>query len=235
MDGYDPAIGMLLIFYGGMVMRTESKGMAWRRLFLIFAAVMVLLAGGMGSLPSYAEDEEITDDEGAGDDSGSGEGTDDSGSEEGTDDSGSGEETPADGPAAGKFLAIGKKLYKVRVKNKELTLCTAVKSGTLRIPATETIGGITYKVTQVGQESPVLDKAVKKVIVGKNVKKIARNAFNIKARLKITINGSMTAGSIGKNAFRQLKKGTVVSLKNATSNVRTMIRLQNKKIKVKYI
>lgn len=77
---------------------------------------------------------------------------------------------------------------------------------TATIPAKVTIEHQTFKVTTIGTSAFSGNKKLKKLVIGKNVKKINANAFKGCKNLKnITIQtAGLTKSSIGKNAFKKI-------------------------------
>lgn len=87
---------------------------------------------------------------------------------------------------------------------------TAKTSAT--IPAKVTIENQTFKVTAIAKGAFAGNKKLKKVIIGKNIKKINANAFKgCKKLSNITIRATqLTKKSIGKNAFKNISaKATI--------------------------
>ena len=93
--------------------------------------------------------------------------------------------------------------------------------GTVTIPATIKISGITYKVTSIKADAFKGNKKITKVTIGKNVTEIGKNAFSGCTKLKTVIIGN-NVKSIGANAFsgcKNLKNITVKSTKLTKKNV----------------
>ncbi len=121
-------------------------------------------------------------------------------------------------------VGIGKKVivdgasYKVTsVKDGIGTVeCTgAVKnSKNIVIPPAIEIFNSTYKVTAIAKNSFKDNKKVCKIIIGKNIKKIGKNAFNGCKNLKyIVINTSkLTEKMVGKNAFKGINSKVTVKV-----------------------
>ena len=126
-----------------------------------------------------------------------------------------GETTPV--PAAkGKVITdkqgISYKVTKSDAKDGEVTFAKPKSSvkGTVKIPDTVTIDGITYKVTAIEANAFKNNKNITKVIIGNNVTVIGKNAFAGCAKLK-TVKIGAAVKTIGDKAFY---KGT--SLTNIT-------------------
>ena len=93
--------------------------------------------------------------------------------------------------------------------------------GTVTIPATIKISGITYKVTSIKADAFKGNKKITKVTIGKNVTEIGKNAFSGCTKLKTVIIGN-NVKSIGANAFsgcKKLKDITVKTTKLTKKNV----------------
>ena len=78
------------------------------------------------------------------------------------------------------------------------------KKSTVEIPATVKIEGITYKVTGIAKYAFKNNKKIQKVIIGKNISQIGKQAFYGCKKLKtITINTkSLTLKKVGSKAFQ---------------------------------
>ena len=76
------------------------------------------------------------------------------------------------------------------------------------IPAEVTLGGKKYKVTEIAPNAFKNNKKLKKFTIGKNIKKIGKNAFYGCKNLKsITVKTTkLTKKSVGKNAFKKIHK-----------------------------
>ena len=82
------------------------------------------------------------------------------------------------------------------------------------IPAKVTIENQTFKVTSIAKGAFAGNKKLKKVVIGKNIKKINANAFKgCKKLSKITIKTTgLTKTSIGKNAFKNISKKATIQV-----------------------
>ncbi len=85
-----------------------------------------------------------------------------------------------------------------------------VKSVT--IPATVTIDGITYDVTDVSKNAFKNCKKLKKVNVGKNITSIGKNSFYNCTSLKKIVIKSKSITSIGKNSFKNINSNAVIKV-----------------------
>ena len=112
---------------------------------------------------------------------------------------------PPESPAS-TTATVNKITYKLNQK-KKTAICNKVSKsfkGTLTIPASIRVNGITYKVTSISANAFKNNKKITKVIIGKNVKSIGNNAFYGCKKLKtikITTK-KLTKGNVGKNAFK---------------------------------
>lgn len=101
-------------------------------------------------------------------------------------------------------------------KEKTVTVTGSSKKLTkLTIPATVKYKGMTFKVTAVAKKAFKNQKKLTKVTVGKNVVSIGSEAFSGAKKLgKIEFSGTAVK-SIGKNAFKNIKKSAVFDVKNS--------------------
>lgn len=88
------------------------------------------------------------------------------------------------------------------------------KVTTVTIPASIKINGTTYKVTSIAGKALQKKTKLKKVIIGKNVSAIGKNAFYGCKNLKtIQIKTSkLTAKKVGKNAFKGIHKNAKIKV-----------------------
>jgi len=82
------------------------------------------------------------------------------------------------------------------------------------IPAKVTIEKQSFKVTTIANGALAGNKKLKKVVIGKNIRKINKNAFKgCKNLKKITIQTTaLTKSSIGKNAFKKINAKAVIKV-----------------------
>ena len=108
--------------------------------------------------------------------------------------------------------------YKVTGKN-TVSYAKAKKGvkGSVAIPATVKNGSTTYKVTSLANNVFKGNKKITKVVIGANITKIGKNAFNKCAKLKQIVikTTKLTAGSVGKNAFAGIHKKAVIKVPKA--------------------
>lgn len=99
--------------------------------------------------------------------------------------------------------------------------------GSVTIPATVTIDGVTYKVTSVAANAFKGNKKITKVTIGKNIEKIGKNAFyGCKKLSSITFKTTkLKASKVGKNAFKGVKaKVTVKVPKNKAKDYKKWLK-----------
>lgn len=120
-----------------------------------------------------------------------------------------------DMPKVGKSVDVSGARYKVTKsssKTKEVTYVKPKnsKKTSVKIPNTVKINGYTYKVTAIADKAFKNNKKIKSVTIGKNVKKIGKEAFyNCKKLSKITIKSAVLK-TVGKNAIKNIyKKATI--------------------------
>ncbi len=123
---------------------------------------------------------------------------------------------PATGYVKGTSFQKGSYAYKVLTQKgkKGTVVCTgATKKVTkVSIPKTVKIGGITFTVTQIGDNAFKSNTKLKSVTIGANVTKIGKNAFSgCKKLSKITIKGSKLK-SVGKNAIKGINKKATIKV-----------------------
>ncbi len=125
---------------------------------------------------------------------------------------------PADTPAppagttAPKQDSVVKNGVTYQVSGNTATVTKTDKKATsVTIPASIKIGGKSYKVKKIAANVFKNSKKLKKVVIGKNVQSIGKNAFNGCKSLKSVTFKSTKALTIGKNAFKGCK-----SLKSVT-------------------
>lgn len=90
---------------------------------------------------------------------------------------------------------------------------TARNQKNLTIPSTVTVGGVSYKVTEVGDAAFEGNNQLKKLKIGSNITKIGKNAF-AKCKELVEVNiSSKRLKKIGKNAFCECEKLKKIILK----------------------
>ena len=90
--------------------------------------------------------------------------------------------------------------------------------GTVTIPATITVEGITYKVTSIAANAFKDNKKVTKVIIGKNVTAIGKNAFSGCSKLKtVTVGTNVT--TISDKAFYKCTALTKITIPSKVNKI----------------
>ena len=108
--------------------------------------------------------------------------------------------------------------------------------GSVTIPATVTIDGVTYKVTSVAANAFKGNKKITKVTIGKNIEKIGKNAFyGCKKLSSITFKTTkLKASKVGKNAFKSIyKKATIKVPKKKLGEYKKLLKKKGQSSKVK--
>ncbi len=89
-------------------------------------------------------------------------------------------------------------------------LGTAKKSQTVKILPSIKIGGVTYKVTSIGEGALKNNKSVRKAVIGSNVISIGKNAFLGCKNLKEIEIKSKKLVSVAKNAIKNIHKNASI-------------------------
>lgn len=110
-------------------------------------------------------------------------------------------------PSTGSTKTIKGITYKVIKSDKAKGTVSVIKhkkAAGVTIPQTIKWNTYTFRVTEISANAFSKDQKLKKVVIGKNIKKIGKNAFKgCKNLKKITIKTkSLKAGTVGKNALR---------------------------------
>ena len=116
---------------------------------------------------------------------------------------------------AGTKCTVGGNQYTVTKAGKEVRFSKAnAKKKSITIPATIKADGISYKVTEVGANAFKNNKKVKKVVIGANVSKIAKKAFNKCPNLKTVVIKStkLTKKTASKKCFSKVNKKMVIKV-----------------------
>ena len=115
----------------------------------------------------------------------------------------------------GTKYTIGGNQYTVTKIGEEVRFSKAnAKKKSVTIPATIKADGISYKVTEVGANAFKNNKKVKKVVIGANVSKIAKKAFNKCLNLKTVVIKStkLTKKTASKKCFSKVNKKMVIKV-----------------------
>ena len=125
-------------------------------------------------------------------------------------------EQPSSLPAVGAVLndAGSKARYTVTVAGATLTYKapTNKKVKKVTIPATVTIDGITYKVTDIAPNAFKGCKKLKKITIGTGITTIGKKAFAGCKNIKNIIVKSKSLKKIGKNAFKGINKAAKIKV-----------------------
>lgn len=110
--------------------------------------------------------------------------------------------------------------YKVTKSKAEVAFVKAKKNTkNVNVPETVKMDGVTYKVTSISAKAGKNNKKLKSIIIGKNVKKIGKSAFEGCKKLKTVSVKATKIKSVGKNAWKNTGKKVVV--KTAKNKVKT--------------
>lgn len=127
-------------------------------------------------------------------------------------------------PYKGAELIIKGARYKVTKVNKELMCCgvSGTGTGTVKIPGSVKYYGKKYKVTAVKDSALKGNNTVTSLVIGKNVKKIGKDAFrNCKSLGSVNIKSKyLNASGTGANAF----KGSPVRIVKCPSGKKSAYR-----------
>ncbi|MBR6222543.1 MAG: leucine-rich repeat protein [Lachnospiraceae bacterium] len=150
---------------------------------------------------------------------------------------------PANGEAVGTKLSSGKGAKKIDFvvnAKKQVTVKAVAKSAkTVTIPNTLKYKGVTYKVTEIKANAFKNNKKLKKIVIGKNIKKIGKNAFSGCINLKtITIKTTkLTKKNVGKDAFKNINKKATVTVPKSKlkdyTKILNAVGVNGKKQKIK--
>ena len=111
----------------------------------------------------------------------------------------------------------GKGKYAVLSEKKRTVILLGVRSKKIKkliIPSKVTYNGVSYKVTSIGRRALANTPKLKKVVIGKNVKKIKKSAFFKCVNLKKIVVKSTKLKSIGHKAIKKINKKAVINVPN---------------------
>lgn len=145
---------------------------------------------------------------------------------------------PMPAPKLGVKKTVGGIQYKVTKSAKKNGTVTAVKNikkaSSRKVPATVTIGGYKFKVTEIGASAFANDKKLTKITIGSNVKKIGAKAFSGDKKLKTITVSSKSITSVGKNALKGVSKDCQVKVpKGKASKYKKLFANKGAKVTVK--
>lgn len=127
----------------------------------------------------------------------------------------------------GNTYSAGGSTYKATSAN-TVTLQSAAKKKTIKIPATVTVNGVKAKVTAIDKNTfKKAKKKLTKVVIGANVTTIGKKAFAGCKKLKKIIIKSKKLRSVGKKAFKGISKNAVIKVPKAKKKAYTKL-LKNK-------
>ena len=135
----------------------------------------------------------------------------------------------------GKIYKAGKFKYKV-IKKSAKKIEVAVKAPVSKkmksavIPATVKIKGNKCTITEIAAKAFAGNKNLKKIVIGKNIRKIGKKAFYKSTKLKNVIVKSKNVKVVAKDAFAGIKKKPVVKV---PKNKLKVYKKLFKKVKVK--
>lgn len=129
--------------------------------------------------------------------------------------------TPA--PEVVKTAAFKGSTYKISGDDTAV-FTKAAKSSKVSIPASVKIGGKKYKVTDVQNGAFRNNKKLTKIVIGKNVTKIGKNAFAGCKNVKTVLFKSKTVTSVGKNAFKGISSKAKFSFSGNAKKIKKLIR-----------
>lgn len=134
--------------------------------------------------------------------------------------------------AKNKTFTVGNFKYTVTDASTEkgtVRLTSPIKRSftSLTIPSSVKIGSYVYKVTEIGAKAFRNNKSLKKVVIGKNVKKIGTYAFDGAKKLKNVNISSKVLTHVGKKALKGIDKKAVIKV--PSSKLRSYQKLLAKK------
>ena len=115
----------------------------------------------------------------------------------------------------GTKYTVGGNQYTVTKAGEEVRFSKAnAKKKSITIPATIKADGVSYKVTEVGANAFKNNKRVKKVVIGANVSKISKKAFNKCPNLRTVVIKStkLTKKTASKKCFSKVNKKMVIKV-----------------------
>lgn len=142
---------------------------------------------------------------------------------------------PADVLEAGESCQVGTNSYIVSEAGSEVIFTQTSAKQNVVIPSTIMVGGTSYKVTAIMANALKGNKKVKKIIIGKNVKIIGKNAFNGCTNLKTIMIQSADLEKVEKNALKGIhNKAKIKVPKNKFKAYKKLLKGkgQGKKVKI---
>ena len=118
--------------------------------------------------------------------------------------------------AAGTKATVGNLKYQVADATTAKVLAGKKKTlAKVSVPATVTINGKSFKVTEIGPKAFKNNKKLKKVVIGANVKKIGSAAFAGDKKLKSIAIKSKVLKKVGSKAFKGINNKAVIKVPKA--------------------
>ena len=130
-------------------------------------------------------------------------------------------ETPV--PTVVKQAVVKGNTYKVSGDDKAV-FTKAAKSSKINIPASVKIDGKKYKVTAIQNGAFKNNKKLTKIVIGKNVTKIGKNAFAGCRNVKTVLFKSKTVTSVGKNTFKGINSKAKFIFSGNADKIKKLIR-----------
>ena len=131
---------------------------------------------------------------------------------------------PTAAPADVKTAVIKGNTYKITGKKTAALLKASKKAKKLTIPATVKIKGKKYKVTAILNKAAVNNKKLQKIVIGKNVRKIGKQAFAGCKKVKTIQFKTKKITSVKKNAFKGISSKTKFVFKGNAGKIKKLIR-----------
>lgn len=125
----------------------------------------------------------------------------------------------------GTIVSVGKQKCKVKItsssKNPTVVYMQPIntKATSVTIPHTISIGGISYKVTAIGNDALKENKKLTKVTIGKNIATIGKNAFKNCSALKNIVVKTDKLKTVGSNALTGTNKKLVIQVSSKKLSV----------------
>ncbi len=132
-------------------------------------------------------------------------------------------------PKGEKAVAGGTEYESSGNGNVTLSGTIGAGNGNIVIPGTVDIGGITYKVTEIGKEA-FANSGIKNVELGSNIIKIAKGAFKNCKKLK-KVHFPSGLGIVGQGAFKNCVKLSEVNLPASVHTIKKNAFKNNKSLK----
>lgn len=142
-------------------------------------------------------------------------------------------------PQKGKVYTVGGMKYKVlSTTSKTVSVVgltkTTKKKKTITIKKTVKIMGVTFKITEIGNNAFASCKKLNKVTIGTNVTKIGKKAFYKCSKLKNIVIRTKKLKSVGKNALKGINKKAVIKVpRSKLKKYKKLLKKKGQSSKVK--